>query len=398
MRAVRTRVAVVGAGPSGLLLSHLLHTQGIDSVVLERRSREHVESRVRAGMLEQGVADLIRQAGVGARMDREGFVHDGFELRIGDRRHRVSLTGLTGRTVCMYGQQELVKDLIRARTEAAATLHFGVEDVKLHGLTGDAPVVRCTIDGEPTEITCDFVAGCDGFHGVSRRSVPASALSVYEHEYPFAWLGVLARMPPVASELVYSAHERGFALYSMRTESLSRLYLQVAPDDDGSTWPPELIWKELATRLGPDASEVLRPGPILETSVTRMRGFVAEPMQYGRLFLAGDAAHIVPPTAAKGLNLAVGDVRTLAQAFARWYSSGDRGPLDEYSATCLPAVWRAQEFSAAMTWLLHRPADSTGFTERLRRSRLENLVSSRAAATEFAENYVGVSRDRIAGS
>ncbi|MGW5693063.1 4-hydroxybenzoate 3-monooxygenase [Streptomyces sp. GMR22] len=394
MKRLTTRVAIVGAGPGGLLLSHLLQLAGVDSIVLERRSRTYVERRVRAGLLEGGTVDFLREAGLADRLDREGLVHEGFVFRFGARAHRMPFTELTGRTVHMYGQQELVKDLIRARTAAGARLWFDVPDVELRGLETDTPAVRCTMAGQPVEIACDFVAGCDGFHGVSRRSVPPGALTTYERTYPYAWLGVLAQAPPAAEELIYAVHGRGFALHSMRSPAVSRLYLQVEAGESVENWPDERIWKELHTRLDIDGAPELAEGPVLEKSCVALRGFVTEPMSYGRLFLAGDAAHIVPPTAAKGLNLAVADIKVLAAAFREFYETGDRGPLDGYSAACLPGVWQAQEFSDWMSRLLHRPTEGPVFDERLQRARLEAVVGSPAAARNFAENYVGLARER----
>jgi p-hydroxybenzoate 3-monooxygenase len=396
MRRLRTRVVIVGAGPSGLLLSHLLSLQGVDSIVVERRSRAYVEQRVRAGLLEQGTVDLLREAGLADRLDREGLVHEGFELRFDGSQHRLPFTELTGWTTCMYGQQEVVKDLIRARETAGGQLHFGVDDVALLDVETDAPRVTCTVQGEPVEIIGDFVAGCDGFHGVCRRSVPPGTFTAYEHVYPFAWLGILASVAPSAEELIYAVHERGFALNAMRSPTISRLYLQVGPAEPLEDWPDERIWAELRTRFALDGREVLNEGPILSRSVTAMRSFVVEPMQYQRLFLAGDAAHIVPPSAAKGLNLAVADVRLLAAAFTARYVDGSRELLDRYSQACLAAVWQGQEFSALMTSLLHRFPTEDGYGVKLRQARLRDLVTSRAAATAFAESYVGLSRARLA--
>ncbi|EMF01708.1 4-hydroxybenzoate 3-monooxygenase [Streptomyces mobaraensis NBRC 13819 = DSM 40847] len=394
MRTLRTPVAIVGAGPAGLVLAHLLHLDGVRSVVLERRDRRYVEGRVRAGLLEQGTADLLRDSGVGGRMDREGQVHEGFELRFDAERHRLSTAELCGRTVTMYGQQEVVKDLIRARTEAGEPPYFGVDDIALGDLTGVAATLRCTLDGEPTVVRADFVAGCDGFHGVTRRGLPAGRPVQYERTYPFAWLGVLSAAPPAGEELIYAVHDRGFALHSMRSPTVSRLYLQVAPDEDLARWPDDRIRAELRTRLCP-AGEPLHEGPLSRHGITSMRGFVVEPMQYGRLFLAGDAAHIVPPTAAKGLNLAVADAVVLARALAAWYGRGDREPLDAYTRTCLAHVWQAQEFSAWLTRLFHPHPGEDAMEARLRRARLRHLVTSRAAATDFAEHYTGRARGRV---
>jgi p-hydroxybenzoate 3-monooxygenase len=398
MRRLLTQVVIVGAGPSGLLLSHLLSLRGVDSVVVERRSREHVEQRVRAGLLEQGTVDLLRAAGLADRLDREGLVHEGFELRFDGCQHRLPFTELTGWTTCMYGQQEVVKDLIRAREAAGGRLYFGVDDVAPLDVDTDAPRVRCTVQGEPVEIVGDFVAGCDGFHGVCRHSVPTGALTAYEHAYPFAWLGILAAVAPATEELIYAVHERGFALHSMRSPAISRLYLQVGPAEPLADWPDERIWAELRTRFALDGREVLNEGPILSRGVTAMRSFVVEPMQYRRLFLAGDAAHIVPPSAAKGLNLAVADVRLLTAAFTAWYADGTRELLDGYSRACLTAVWQGQEFSAVMTSLLHRFPAEDRYAVKLRGARLRDLVTSRAAATAFAEHYVGLARARLTGA
>ncbi len=393
MRVLRCRVVIIGAGPAGLVLAHRLGLDGIDSIVLERRSREYVENRVRAGLLEQGTAQLLRDSGLGERLDREAAVHDGFELCFDGERHRLSTVELTGHPVYMYSQQQVVKDLIRARIAEGAAPYFGIADVSIDEVGGQAAVVHCTLDDQPVEIRADFVAGCDGFHGVSRRSIPGTVLSAYEHGFPFGWLGILAQTPPVGKELVYNVHERGFTLHSMRSPVLSRQYLQVSPDDDLAMWPDERIWAELRTRLGQE-DERLVEGRIVAKNITAMRAFIAEPMQYGRLFLAGDAAHVVPPTAAKGLNLAVEDARTLADAFAAWYGSGDREPLDDYSRERLACVWQAQEFSAWMTQLLHSYPGDTGFELRLRQARLRHLLDSPTAARDFAESYVGVARAR----
>jgi p-hydroxybenzoate 3-monooxygenase len=385
---MRTQVGIVGAGPAGLVLAHLLHLEGIESVVLEARSREYVESRVRAGVLEQGTVDLLLEAGVGERLRRQGMVHHGIELQFGGERHRIALSELAdGRAITVYGQQEVVKDLIAARLDAGLPLLFEAEAVSLHGLDSDQPTIRFA-DGE---LECDVVAGCDGFHGICRDAVPDGVLSAYSREYPFAWLGILAQAPPSNEELIYAYHERGFALHSMRSPEITRLYLQCSPGEDLEEWPDERIWGELQTRLGlPGWS--LNEGPILERGVTPMRSYVVEPMRYGRLFLAGDAAHIVPPTGAKGMNLAVADVHVLADALVTWYRRGDESALDEYSATALRRVWRAEHFSWWMTSMLHRPDDSDEFDVKLQLAQLAYVCSSRAAATSLAENYVGLER------
>jgi p-hydroxybenzoate 3-monooxygenase len=389
----RTQVGIVGAGPAGLVLGHLLHLQGIETVVLEDRDREYVEQRVRAGVLEQGTVDLLQEMGVGERMLREGLVHHGVELRFDGRPHRIAFDELTGgRGITIYGQQEVVKDLIAARLEAGAPLLFEVDDVSVHDLESDQPSIRYTHDGEQRELRCDAIAGCDGFHGICRPSVPDGALTFHTRDYPFAWFGVLAEAPPSTEELIYCHHDRGFSLHSMRSPELSRLYFQCDPDDDVANWPDERIWEELHTRLAlRDDDWSLTEGPIVEKGITPMRSFVAEPMQHGRLYLAGDAVHIVPPTGAKGLNLAVADVKVLAEALGRWFESGDGALLDAYSDACLKRVWRTQHFSWWMTSMLHRlPDDHDGFQAKLQRAQLEYVCSSEAAATTLAENYVGL--------
>jgi p-hydroxybenzoate 3-monooxygenase len=388
---MHTQVAIVGAGPAGLLLAHLLRLRGIESVVLEARSREYVEARVRAGVLEQGTVDLLSEAGVGDRLHREGLVHHGLELRFDGQGHRIDLSELTGgRAITVYGQQEVVKDLIAARLDAGGELLFEVDDVTLHDLEGETPMVHFRHEGSEHELRCAIVAGCDGFHGVCREAIPAGTLSVFEREYPFAWLGILAEVAPSSEELIYCYHERGFALHSMRSPRLTRLYLQCAPDDDVAEWPDERIWDELRTRLATDDPWTLGEGPIVEKGITPMRSFVVEPLRYGRLFLAGDAAHIVPPTGAKGLNLAVADVRVLSEALGAWFADGHPAGLEAYSDTCLRRVWRVQHFSWWMTSMLHRFPGDDPFDERLQRSQLRYVCSSRAAATTLAENYVGL--------
>jgi len=389
---MRTQVAIIGAGPAGLLLSHLLHRAGIASVVIERHSRRHAEERIRAGVLEQGTVDLLVNAGVGDRLRREGLVHDGIELRFGGRGHRVDFKALTGRTITVYGQHEVVKDLITARLAAGGQILFDSVTVSVHDFDTATPRIRFRRDGTQSELACDFIAGCDGFHGICRPSIPAGALTIYEKEHAFGWLGILAESPPPSRELIYAHHQRGFALYSMRTPQLSRLYLQCAPGEDPARWPDELIWKELRIRLG-SGGRALREGPVLQKGVTGMRSFVVEPMQYGRLFLAGDAAHIVPPTGAKGLNLAVADVRVLARALAAFYGSGSTDLLDRYSAVCLNRVWQTQRFSWWMTSLLHSFPEEGPLRERLQLAELDYIAGSRFAATALAENYVGLPFD-----
>ena len=389
---MRTQVGIVGAGPAGLTLSHLLHREGIESVVLEDRSREYVEQRVRAGVLEQAIADLLVDAGAGERLGREGIVHHGIELQFDRERHRIPLSDLTGgRAIVVYGQTEVVKDLIRLRLDAGLPLLFDVSDVSVRDLESERPNIRFSHAGAEHVLECDVVAGCDGYHGVCRPSIPAGVLSEFSREYPFGWLGILAAVPPSNDELVYSHHERGFALLSLRNPELSRLYIQCRPDEDLAEWPDARIWEELQVRLGLDGW-ALAEGPILEKGVTGMRSYVAEPMRFGRLFLAGDAAHIVPPTGAKGLNLALHDVRLLAEALTSWYRTGSSGLLDGYSDACLRRVWRAEHFSWWMTSLLHRFDSGDDFDLRLQLSQLRYVTTSTAAATSLAENYVGIER------
>jgi p-hydroxybenzoate 3-monooxygenase len=387
---MRTQVAIVGTGPAGLVLSQLLAVQGIESIVLEHRSRDYVEARVRAGVLEQGTVDLMREMGVSARMDREGLLHHGVELRFEGQGHRIPLTELSGgRSIMVYGQQEVVKDLINARLDAGGQIIFDAEATALLDLESDRPRVRFRRDGIEDEIEADFLAGCDGFHGVSRGAVPDSALTVYDKQYPYAWLGILAAVAPSNEELIYVRHERGFALHSMRSPSITRLYLQVDTEDDLANWSEDRIWQELQTRMSTHDGFVLQSGPILEKGITTMRSYVVEPMQCGRLFLVGDAAHIVPPTGAKGMNLAVADARVLAEGLTRFYSSSDGSGLDAYSATCLRRVWRAEHFSWWMTTMLHRHPDDP-FMDRLGISNLRYVISSESAARGLAENYVGL--------
>ncbi|MPZ80211.1 MAG: 4-hydroxybenzoate 3-monooxygenase [Actinophytocola sp.] len=384
----RTQVAILGAGPAGLLLAHLLHLRGIDSVVLERHTRPYVEARIRAGVLEQGSVDLLTKVGLADRLHRERLVHHGLELLFDGVGHHLPLTELAGRELTIYGQHELVKDLVAARLETGRPLLFDTPAVGIDGLDTDSPVVRYVHNGQTVELHCDVVAGCDGFHGASRPA--ARGLTTYEHVYPYAWLGVLAEVAPSSEELIYASHDRGFALHSMRSPTLTRLYLQVAPDEQVSAWPDERVWSELATRLDRTTGFALTEGPIVDKAVAALRSFVVEPMRYRRLFLAGDAAHIVPATGAKGLNLAVVDVAVLASALGRWFADGDPAGLESYSDTCLSRVWRVQHFSWWMTSMLHRAPDADPFTRRLQLSQLRYLTSSAAAATSFAENYVGL--------
>ena len=388
-----TQVGIVGAGPAGLVLSHLLYREGIDSVVIENRSRQYVEERVRAGVLEQGTVDLLSEIGLGARMKREGLVHYGIELRFNGRGHRIDFQDLTGgKGITIYSQHEVLKDLNHARLAAGGKVFFEVDDVSLHDFDGPKPKIRYRKNGESCELLCDFIAGCDGFHGVSRTSIPQGVLTHYDRTYPFGWLGILAEAPPSSSELIYAYHDRGFALLSMRTPQISRLYLQCAPEEDIQSWPDERIWQELHTRLAAEKWQ-LTEGPILQKGITGMRSFVVEPMHYGRLFLAGDSAHIVPPTGAKGLNLAIADVRVLAGAFGQFYSQGRHDLLDRYSATCLRRVWKVQRFSWWMTSMLHRFPNENPFDQKRQIAELDYVTSSRAARQTLAENYVGLPMD-----
>jgi p-hydroxybenzoate 3-monooxygenase len=386
---MRTQVAIVGAGPAGLMLGHLLHLQGIESVVIEIKSRDYAEHRVRAGVLEQPTVDLLQETGLGGRLAAEGLTHEGIALRFRGRSHRIDFADLTGSVITVYGQQEVVKDLIAARLDAGLPLHFEVDDVRIENLDGEHSRVLFTHDGTDQSLEADIVAGCDGFHGVCRPTIE-KALTSFEHVYPFAWLGILARTHPSSKELVYASHDNGFALHSMRSPDITRQYLQVAPDEDIADWPDERIWRELGTRLHDEDGFELEIGEILERSVTPMRSFVAEPMQEGRLFLVGDSAHIVPPTGAKGMNLAIADACVLSHAIGALYATGSDERLSAYTATCLRRVWRAEHFSWFMTSLLHRPKEQDPFERQLQLAHLDYVTSSRAAATSLAENYVGL--------
>jgi p-hydroxybenzoate 3-monooxygenase len=390
----RTQVGIVGAGPAGLVLAHLLAREDIDCVVLEARDREYVEHRVRAGVLEQGTVDLLRELRLADRLDREGIEHQGVELRFGRVGHRIPMTDLTGRSITIYGQQEVVKDLIAARIDRGGEIQFSVSGVAVNDIDSESPSITYRDKGgEEHRLVCDVIAGCDGFHGICRDSVPDGVLTIHEHVYPYGWLGILVEVAPSSDELIYANHERGFALHSLRSPGVSRFYLQVDPDDDIDSWSDERIWEELRRRFETDDGFELHDGPIFEKGITPMRSYVAEPMQYGRMFLAGDAVHIVPPTGAKGLNLAVADVRELAAALALWYRDGDRAGLDNYSARCLRRVWKVQRFSSWMTSMLHRRPGADEFEAKLQQAELNYVTSSVAAATTLAENYVGLPRE-----
>ena len=387
---MKTQVAIIGSGPAGLLLSQLLHLRGIDNVILERQSREYVLGRIRAGVIEQRAVTLLRDARVHGRLDREAQIHEGIGISFGGQRHRIDFRALTGSCVTVYGQTEITRDLFDARDAAGGVVVDEAEDVTLHDIETDTPWLTYRRGGDTHRIDCDFIAGCDGFHGVSRQTIPASVLRTFEKVYPFGWLGVLSRTPPVTREVTYNHHELGFALCSMRSRTLSRYYVQCPLDDDIEDWPDDRFWDELRRRLPEEIAGALVTGPSIEKSIAPLRSFVAEPMRHGRLFLAGDAAHIVPPTGAKGLNLAASDVYYLSGAFAAWYGCGDAGLMNAYSDTCLRRVWKAERFSWWMTTLLHRFPENGPFGERIQLAELDYLVHSNAAMTALAENYVGL--------
>jgi len=387
---MRVQVAIVGSGPAGLLLGQLLHRAGIDTLILEQRSRDHVLGRIRAGVLEQGAVDLLDEAGVGARLHAEGLVHGGVEISFGGRRHRIDLQGLTGSNVTVYGQTEVTRDLMDARAAAGARTVYEALDVSVHGFDGDSPSVRYRKDGAEHQVACDIIAGCDGFHGVCRTSVPQGAIRTYERVYPFGWLGVLTDTPPVSEELIYANHERGFALCSMRSRTRSRYYVQCALDEKVEAWSDDRFFDELRRRLDERAADSLVTGPSIEKSIAPLRSFVAEPMRFGRLFLAGDAAHIVPPTGAKGLNLAASDVHYLSRALIEFFRDRSTAALDGYSERALRRIWKAERFSWWMTSILHRFPDTGDFGQKIQEAELAYLASSRAASTAMAENYVGL--------
>jgi p-hydroxybenzoate 3-monooxygenase len=396
MKTLNTQVAIIGAGPSGLLLGQLLHNAGIQTVILERQSADYVAGRIRAGVLEQGMVDLLREAGVSQRMDREGLVHDGFALALDGQLTPIDLKALTGgQSVMVYGQTEVTRDLMAARAEAGATTLYEVRDVQPHDLKSDRPWLTFEHQGQALRLECDYIAGCDGFHGVARQSIPPESLTIFERVYPFGWLGILADTPPVHEELVYAKHPRGFALCSMRSPTRSRYYLQVPADEDLEQWSDARFWEELKRRLPPALAEQLVTGPSIEKSIAPLRSFVVEPMQYGRLFLLGDAAHIVPPTGAKGLNLAASDVSTLFRILLKVYREGRVDLLERYSAICLRRVWKAERFSWWMTSMLHTFAEADGFSQRIAQSELEYFVGSEAGLKTIAENYVGLPYEAI---
>lgn len=386
---MRTQVCIIGGGPSGLLLSQLLHQAGIDTIVLERKSRAYVLSRIRAGVLEEGSAGMLRRAGVGARMDREGFIHDGVFLSTQNRSFRIDFKELTGKSVTVYGQTEVTADLYDARDRMDGTVIHEADGVQPHDLKTDAPFVTYVKDGTEHRIDCDYVAGCDGFHGVSRKCIPAAVLREYERVYPFGWMGVLSKTPPVSQELIYASHDRGFALCSMRNENLSRYYVQAPLTDTPENWSDDRFWDELKRRIPPEAAETLITGPSIEKSMAPLRSFVAEPMSWGRLFLVGDAAHIVPPTGAKGLNLAFSDVHYLSEALIAEYG-GDKGAVSTYSDRALERLWKATRFSWWFTTTMHRFPDQSEFDQKIQNSELDYLSTSRAAQSNMAEQYVGI--------
>jgi p-hydroxybenzoate 3-monooxygenase len=389
-RTERTQVAIVGAGPAGLLLAEILRREGVEAIVLERRERAYVEGRIRAGILERGTVEMMRGVGAAARLEREALIHDGIEIAINGRRQRIDFHSLIGATVTVYGQTEVTKDLGDSRAAGGGRTVYEALDVTLHDIETERPRVRYVHAGEHWEIEADFIAGCDGFHGVSRASIPADRLRIYERVYPFAWLGVMADTPPVADDLIYAQHDRGFALCSMRSLTRSRHYLQAAPNENLEDWSADRIWSEIGMRIGDPKGEILKTGPLIEKSLTQMRSFVCETMRYGRLFLAGDAGHIVPPTGAKGLNLAASDVHYLSQALTAFYRTGSAVELEAYPSRALARIWKAQRFSWWMTSMLHNFGAAEAFQDRVHRAELEYVLSSRAAQTSLAENYVGL--------
>ncbi len=389
-KTLKTKVCIIGSGPSGLLLSQLLANAGIDNVVLDRKDRAYIESRIRAGVLEQGTVTALEEAGVAERLHAEGLPHEGFELAFDGVRHRINLKALTGKQVMVYGQTEVTKDLFDARIADGQQFFFNVDNVLPGDLKSDLSTVHFNQYGEAHTITCDYIAGCDGYHGVSRAAIPADVLQKFERVYPFGWLGILVDRPPVSHELIYANHDRGFALASMRSENRSRYYIQCDINDQLQEWPDERYWEELAQRLGPEAAANLQAGDSIEKSIAPLRSFVAEPMRYGNLFLAGDAAHIVPPTGAKGLNLAVADIRLLSRALIERYKSNNHTYIDSYSETVLKRVWKVERFSWQLSQLMHQFPDNSPFEKRMQRAEFDYIASSEAASKAIAENYVGL--------
>lgn len=392
-KTVKTQVCIIGAGPSGLLLSQLLANAGIDTVVIDRKDRAYIEGRVRAGVLEQGTVSALEEAGAAERLHREGLAHSGFELAFDGDRHRIDIKALTGKTVTVYGQTEVTKDLFDKRYAHGQQFFFNIENTTPNDLKSNKPSVEFTHDGEQVVVECDYVAGCDGFHGVSRRAIPRDELKTFERVYPFGWLGIMVEKPPVSHELIYANHARGFALASMRSETRSRYYLQCDVNDDIAEWPDDRFWEELALRLGPDAAANLQTGPSFEKSIAPLRSLVAEPMRYGALFLAGDAAHIVPPTGAKGLNLAVADIRILSRALIARYTDGNNHYIDTYSETVLRRVWKVERFSWQLSTLMHQFPENSPFEKRMQRAEFDYLCASETASRAIAENYVGLPLD-----
>ncbi len=393
MAVKSTQVAIIGSGPAGLMLAQLLHLSGVECIILERQTRSHVEGRIRAGVLEHGSVEALRDAGVADRLNLEGLVHDGVELAFEGDRHRICLKELTGKSVTVYGQTEVTRDLIEARLAAGGEIVFEAEDVTPVDVTSAQPKVKYTHNGQDLEVACDFIAGCDGFHGVSRKTIPENVRSEFERVYPFGWLGILAEVPPVADELIYANGDRGFALCSMRSTTRSRYYIQCPRDENLDDWPDDAIWDELALRIGPDTAANLTRGPSIEKSIAPLRSYVCEPMRYGNLFLAGDAAHIVPPTGAKGLNLAIADVRLLHRGFERWYRNNTADGLDTYSTSALARVWKAERFSWYLSTMMHQFPDHNPFERRMQRAEFDYVRSSQAASRAIAENYVGLPLD-----